>query len=123
MGGHVYRIVMIDASPLFLSWVEGLFKGIQDLILMATADTYAQGFHLVGELRPDLVMIDGGLSDLFGVKWIQDLNKLLPSAVIVVTSNDPELEAVILAQGTRFLLKTSFSLNRLRGILHDSRGV
>ncbi|WP_322056222.1 response regulator transcription factor [Paraburkholderia sp. J63] len=64
-------IVLIDDHPIVLEGLSNLLKSVPDYRVLGTASNEHDGFNLVREFRPDVVIVDLVLGDTFALKLIE----------------------------------------------------
>ena len=80
------RILIADANPDFSSLVSDLAAGEGDMEVVGTADNGADALALIGELKPDVLLLDLVLSKLDGLELLRRLGEADYRPHIIVLS-------------------------------------
>lgn len=80
------RILIVDESPLVRAGLKAVLATEPDLVICAEAGTRRETLQLMGELRPNLVIMDLTLPDSAGLDLIRGLTARLPEVRILVCS-------------------------------------
>jgi len=120
------RVVLVDDHPVVRAGVRALVDAQDDLDVVGEAADSAQAVAVVGETRPDVVLMDLSLGDGPGGAETTRLVRELPSPphVLVLTTYDTEadvLEAVD-AGAAGYLLKDAPPDELFRAIRGTARG-
>lgn len=120
------RVVLVDDHPVVRAGVRALVDAQDDLDVVGEAADSAQAVAVVGETRPDVVLMDLSLGDGPGGADTTRLVRELPSPphVLVLTTYDTEadvLEAVD-AGAAGYLLKDAPPDELFRAIRGTARG-
>ena len=120
------RVVLVDDHPVVRAGVRALVDAQDDLDVVGEAADSAQAVAVVGETRPDVVLMDLSLGDGPGGAETTRLVRELPSPphVLVLTTYDTEadvLEAVE-AGAAGYLLKDAPPDELFRAIRGTARG-
>lgn len=126
MAEHRIRVVLVDDHPVVRAGVRALVDAQDDLDVVGEAADSAQAVAVVGETRPDVVLMDLSLGDGPGGAETTRLVRELPSPpnVLVLTTYDTEadvLEAVD-AGASGYLLKDAPPEELFRAIRGTARG-
>ncbi|MER6939918.1 response regulator transcription factor [Nocardioides sp. NPDC127514] len=120
------RVVLVDDHPVVRAGVRALVDAQDDLDVVGEAADSAQAVAVVGETRPDVVLMDLSLGDGPGgaetTRLVRDLPE--PPHVLVLTTYDTEadvLEAVD-AGAAGYLLKDAPPDELFRAIRGTARG-
>jgi DNA-binding NarL/FixJ family response regulator len=120
------RVVLVDDHPVVRAGVRALVDAQDDLDVVGEAADSAQAVAVVGETKPDVVLMDLSLGDGPGGAETTRLVRELPSPpqVLVLTTYDTEadvLEAVD-AGAAGYLLKDAPPDELFRAIRGTARG-
>jgi len=80
------RILIADASPDFSSLMSDLIAGEKDMEVVGTADNGVDALALIGELRPDVLLLDLVLSKLDGLELLRRLGESETRPKVIVLS-------------------------------------
>jgi len=121
--GMQIRCVIIDDNPSFLDAATELLdrEGIE---VVAAASTSADAIRLVGELRPDVTLVDIDLGDENGFELVRRLSNGLAASskvILVSTHSEEELGELIAASpALGFIAKTRLSAQAIDDLLDGS---
>ncbi|MEW4449374.1 LytTR family DNA-binding domain-containing protein [Qipengyuania sp. JC766] len=83
------RTMIVDDEPLAVERLQVICSRIDALSVVGTANDGACALRLIGDLRPDLVLLDMTMPEVDGLSVARKLAKLdRPPAVIFVTAHD-----------------------------------
>lgn len=109
-GSAPTRLLIVDDHGMFAESLRLALSAEDDLEVVGTAITLAQGRAMVAATQPDVVLLDHRLPDGLGVDSIGELKSLRPAANIVVltaAAEDSMLVKATEAGCAGFILKTS----------------
>lgn len=84
------RILIVDDHPLVRLGFAQLLSDEEDLVVCGEAESAAEGLRLVGELAPDLVVIDLSLKGTSGLELIKQVRSRRPDLPMLVCSMHDE---------------------------------
>lgn len=85
------RLLMVDDHAVVRLGMRMLFEGESDIEVVGEAETAREAINLVGELQPDVVLMDIGLPDLSGIEATRAIkNESGETAVVAVTIHEDE---------------------------------
>src|SRR3954469_15239137 len=102
------RVLIVDDHPLTRDALRVLLSA-NGFEVVGEAATGAEAIELVGELIPDLVVLDLGMPDMGGLEALPKLRRRAPGTEVVVltaTADDATLLAAIRAGASGYLLKS-----------------
>jgi DNA-binding NarL/FixJ family response regulator len=102
------RVVVVDDHDLFRIGLATLLGGQEDIEVVAQASGGRMGVRLVGELRPDVVLMDLRMPDLDGAAATSEIHRAHPTIrVLALTamSEDAAVAAAMRAGASGFLAK------------------
>lgn len=80
------KVLIIDDHVLFRDGLTSLLESQPDFTVIGQADTIAQGIQLIGQLNPDVILIDLNLPDGNGLDATQKIVARWPDANVVILS-------------------------------------
>jgi len=80
----VHKVLIVDESPLLRAGLKSVLATDADLLVCAETGSGQEALQLVGELRPDLVIMDLSLPDSAGLDLIRRLKARAPATRILV---------------------------------------
>ena len=119
------RLLLVDDHPVVRDGLRGMLAGDPDLEVVGEASDGAEALAVVGELRPDVILMDLRMPGLGGVATIRALaERKVPARVLVLTTYDTDSDVVpaLEAGATGYLLKDSPREELVRAIRAAARG-
>jgi DNA-binding NarL/FixJ family response regulator len=119
------RVLVVDDHPVVRAGLAGLLAGEPDLDVVGEAGDGAEAVRLVGELRPDVVLMDLRMPVLDGVAATEAIRAGHPGArVLVLTTyeSDGDILRAVEAGATGYLLKDTPRDQLVAGIRAAARG-
>ncbi len=81
------KVLIIENSKEFSSWIESEFRNIENLESIGIAETLEMGMALIEETKPEILILDLVLSDGSGLRLLKQIRELqLPIKIIVFTN-------------------------------------
>lgn len=119
------RCLIVDDNPRFLEAARGLLER-QGISVVGAASTSAQALRLIGELRPDVVLLDIDLGGESGFALARLLaaqaDRAAPRVILVSTHAEEDYADLIKASpAVGFVAKSALSAGAIRDLL-DGRG-
>ena len=104
----VVRILLVDDSPPFRSFVRGVFDNRGSFQVIGEASDGLEAVRLVTQLKPDLILLDIGLPKLNGIEAAKQIRQVIPGAKILflTLNDDPDVAQAALSDGANgYVLK------------------
>jgi len=119
--GLMLRCLIVDDSPRFLAAARGLLER-QGISIVGVASNSAEALQRVGELRPDVTLLDidlGGESGLELARLLHDQADQAPAPVILISTHAEQdyAELIAASPAVGFLPKTALSGDAIRDLL------
>jgi len=119
------RCLIVDDHARFLEAARGLLER-QGVTVVGTASTGAEALRLVGELRPDVVLLDINLGGESGFEVARQLaahaDRGAPRVILISTHAEEDYADLIAASpAVGFVAKSDLSAGAIRDLL-DGRG-
>ena len=117
---EMYRTLIVDDSPVFLSWLGTTLADAEDFQVVGRAIDGADAIAQALEIEPDLLITDFFLPDMDGLEIANTLTAQLPNLkVIIISSHEVEVYAALEAsdQITSFVPKSGLTVSALRNLL------
>jgi CheY-like chemotaxis protein len=117
-------ILILDDEEVVRKVVRAMLEGQGYRVLEASEG--AEALRLLGEERPDLILVDLTMPGMSGIKFVETLRKQvkMPVPFIILTGTDPseiDIEKLSEALGARSILQKPFSrdelLEKIEGVL------
>ncbi len=109
-----YSVLIIEDDPQFREAFTGAVLGTTDLCLAGVADDLPEGFRLLEQTAPDVLLVDIGLPSGSGIELIRHAHERLPKCdvmVVTVFGDEHHVLQCIEAGATGYLLKGSKSID------------
>lgn len=102
------RLLLVDDHPLVLGGMHDALRDIDDIVIVASANSVAQGRELLATTTPDVVLVDIRLPDGSGLDLIDERHDDGPAWLVLSSFDSPAYVAAALELGAAgFLLKTT----------------
>jgi DNA-binding NarL/FixJ family response regulator len=122
--GHT-RILLVDDHPVVRRGLIACLSGRANLVVIGEAADGLEAIRKVGELSPDLVLMDVEMPQMNGLVATESICKKFPKTKVLVVSmhHNPEYVVQAIQMGARgFALKTSPSEELIKAIEIVQRG-
>lgn len=109
------KVLLVDDHILFREGLRSLLSGLQDFNVVGTAVTLSETLEKIGDLEPDLILMDFNLSDGTGLEATHAILAEHPRTNIVFLTahdDDERLDEAVRAGAVGYLCK-NISLNKL----------
>jgi DNA-binding NarL/FixJ family response regulator len=90
-GAVPYRVVAVGDTIIGEQGLVAIIGGDPRYQVCGAAHTFAEANRLVGQHRPDLLLIEPFLENCDAIRWIKDLAKQFPHVRILIVSRQSEL--------------------------------
>ena len=113
------RIVLCDDHPIVLAGLRNLLASEADFEIVGTASNGIAALKLIGEMRPDLAVIDISMPELNGIALARRISGEAPSVkVMVLTLHEDRafLKQALDAGVKGYLLKRSAAENLIQAV-------
>ncbi len=118
-------VLAVDDHPLFLGGLRTTLADVENIDLVATAETGSEGVDAAGRLKPDVALMDIQLPDLNGIEATRRVIAASPATAVVVLTmfdEDDSVLAAIRAGARGYLLKGARQDEILRAIRSAAAG-
>lgn len=121
------RVMVIDDHPIVREGVRSLLSNYADLKVVGEAESGRSALDCVGELSPDVILLDIRMPGESGVDVLKQLRHIAPSArVLMLTSfNDDEyITGALRADAHGYILKNASDetlTSAIRAVYHGER--
>jgi DNA-binding NarL/FixJ family response regulator len=123
--GQFTRILLVDDHPVLRKGLVACLSGHENFIIVGEAADGLEAIRKVGELRPDLVLMDVEMPNVDGLAATESICKKHPEIKVLVLSmhNNPEYMVQAIQKGARgFALKSLPSEELIKAIEIVQRG-
>jgi DNA-binding NarL/FixJ family response regulator len=113
------KILLVDDHPLVREGVANLINQQPDFVVCGEAASEPQALELVGQVRPEVVIVDISLENGSGIELIKSLKAMHPSVVMLVLSMHDETlyaERALRAGARGYLMKREAAKKVIQGI-------
>lgn len=112
---EVWRVVIIGSQPTSMLGTKLILEEQKDLVVEGMTSSEADGIRMVGDLLPELVLLDYRLQDQTSEELLERIKQLSPNThVIIVTDNDGlSLLQSLISRGASGLLSKQSSTFQL----------
>ena len=114
------RVIAIDDEALALRRIEIALGQIEDAELVATARGGREGLALIGQLKPDVLLLDINMAGFGGFDVVEGLTPEQAPLIIFVTAFDEHAVRAFQVSAVDYLLKP-LEFDRLRAALSKAR--
>jgi DNA-binding NarL/FixJ family response regulator len=124
MAEAVITVLVVDGHQTFAELLGVALRGQPALRYVGHARTGAEALHLVGDLRPDVVLLDPELSDSDGIAIAELMRHRFPETrvVILTASNEQALVGRATAAGAAGFLTKNGPLGDVLNAVHTAHG-
>ncbi len=119
------RILIADDHAIVREGLQALIETEPDMELVGEAADGREAVALAGQYRPDVILLDLVMPGMDGIAAIEDIQRALPGArILVLTSfaEDEQVFAAIKAGALGYLLKDSSPQQLLQAMREVCRG-
>ncbi|MCJ2077303.1 response regulator transcription factor [Methylobacterium sp. E-016] len=119
------RITLIDDHPLFRRGVRSLLEHEPDIEVVAESENGVAGLRILGDKRPDLVILDVSMPDLNGIAVARQMRRLdLDTRVLMLSMSEERstVQQALAAGAMGYVLKRSASDNLIHAVRAVHRG-
>ena len=116
-------ILIVDDQPVFREVARALLERDGDFSVIAEASDGAGAIQMVGEVNPDVVIMDIQMSSMSGIEATRKILSIYPDANVVLTSMTAESEYTRLVTeigALAFIAKRNLNALSLRSVLGGS---
>lgn len=91
-GTHLSKILLVDDDKRFAESVVTLFSQEHEV---STVHEPTEAMKILGQLRPDLVLLDFGLPQISGLEFLKLLKRRMPELPVVMLTGNSQPETII----------------------------
>ena len=108
-------LLLVDDNDMIRQTLRGILEEYENIKVIGEATDGVTAFHLALSLRPDVVLMDVGLSRLNGVDATRRIKELLPHTVIIGLSvhSVGQIERAMLVAGASAFFSKDVSPDEL----------
>ncbi len=119
------RVMVVDDHRLFRDGLTALIDGADDTVVVAHAETGAEAIAKLGEVDPDVILMDIMMPDMNGIEATRRITADHPDVSIVMLTmleDDDSLFAAMCAGAQGYILKGADKAAVLRTVRAVARG-
>jgi DNA-binding NarL/FixJ family response regulator len=91
---HCTRVFLVEDHPVVRAGVRGVLERAPGISVVGEASTGAQALSLLGDARPDVLILDIGLPDVDGISLLKDIRRLSEDTKVIMLSCQTDESAV-----------------------------
>lgn len=113
------KIFLVDDHPLVREWLANLINQQPDMEICGEAGEKAGALQLIGQVRPEIAVVDISLEGGSGLELIKEVRALHPNVIVVVLSMHDETlyaERVLRAGARAYVMKREATKKVLQAI-------
>ncbi len=84
------KVVLVDDHPLVREWLANLINQQADLQVSGDAESAPKALQMIGEVQPDIAIVDLSMEGGSGLELIKDIKASHPEVVVIVLSMHDE---------------------------------
>lgn len=118
------RVLICDDHPMFLDGLRRGLNEVEDIEVVAEAQSATDAIAHAEETLPDVILMDIRMSDLNGIEATAKIKESVPTAQVVMltaSEDDADLYASIKAGASGYLLKGA-SVEEIVGAIRGAAG-
>ena len=112
-------VVIVDDHPLFREGLKSIIRRDTRYEIVGEAGNGHDAMQVIGEQRPDLVLLDVALPDKTGIELISEIKKVSSKTIIMIISMHSKVDYIVKAfkaGATGYVVKDSAAERLLQGI-------
>ena len=120
-----YSIVLVDSQKIMLDGLRAILQQDGEFLVAGEAENGLEAIRVSKEVRPDIVLMDIGLSGMNGIEAAAELLRHLPATKVVILSMYDDEHSVVSAirSGVRaFILKKASGGELLEALRTVAKG-
>lgn len=114
-----YRIILADDHKLFIEGIVGILSSVEEIQIAGKAHTGKDALQMTLDKRPDLLVLDITMPDMYGIEVTRKVKAKLPDVKILILSMHLDLRMIIevlQAGADAYILKDSEPLELITAV-------
>ncbi len=119
------KVIIVEDHPIFRMGMKELIDSEKDIDVVGEAENVRKALNLIGEKRPDLVIVDLSLKDSNGIELVKEIHnhyKSIYSLVLSMHDESLHAERCIMAGAKGYIMKQEASESVVTAIRHIMSG-
>jgi len=113
------RVMLVDDHEFMRETLQSIINSQPDLTVAAQANSGPTALEVIGDVKPDVVLMDGSMPEMNGIEATRRLKQLAPKVKIIGLSlyeQSTYLEEMVAVGASGYLLKTSRPENVIEAV-------
>ena len=113
------RVLIVDDHPIFRDGLQSALDGIDEIVVVGSADSGEQALTTAGEIQPDVVLMDLNMPGMGGIEATRRLTATAHIAVLALTmqSDEESVFAAVRAGASGYLLEGADRKDVVRAVV------
>ena len=122
---HKIKVFIADDSRIVQEHLVTMFDELAEVEIVGQAETVAEAISAIGELRPDVVILDIRMPDGSGIDVLQTIKQDDPAPVVIVLTNYPypAYRQKCLQAGADFFLDKSTEFDQIPELIERHKEI
>ena len=122
------RVLLVDDHPVVRNGIRGLLGKTADIDIVGEAANGAEALRLIGEVHPDILLLDMALPDIEGTQVARQVQQQYPHVKILALSAHDDsfyIKGLLELGAAGYLMKDEAPeaiIEAVRGVAHGEKG-
>jgi len=90
-----HRVILADDHKLFMEGIAGMLSSVEEIEIAGKAHTGKDALQMTLDKRPDLVILDITMPDMYGIDVTRKIKAMFPDVRILILSMHLDLRMII----------------------------
>jgi len=90
-----HRVILADDHKLFIEGIAGMLSAVEGIEIAGKAHTGKDALQMTLDKKPDLVVLDITMPDMYGIEVTRKIKAKLPDVKILILSMHLDLRMII----------------------------